>query len=261
MSATDRSPSEVRTERFASFDGVELALHRVGEGRPLVLLHGLFSSAEMNWIRFGHAERIAANGYEVLMLDFRVHGESEAPREPEAYPENVLVRDVAALVEHLGLDDYDLGGFSLGARTVLHAAAQGVLSPARLIVGGMGVAGLGEWSKRAAKFKRVIDEFENIPRDDPDYFSMQFLKSQGVDRGAARLLLDTMPDMELVDLAKVTMPTLVVSGDEDHDNGSAEELADLLPDGTYVEVPGTHMGSVTKPDLGQAVADWLAAAA
>ena len=121
----------------------------------------------------------------------------------------------------------------------------------------MGTAGLGEWAKRSAHFKRVIDEFETIPRGDPAYFSMQFLKSQGVDRVAARLLLDTMPDLDLALLTKVTMPTLVVCGDEDRDNGSAEDLARMLPNADFVEVPGTHMGSVTKPDLGLAMADWL----
>lgn len=245
------------TERFSSFDGVELALHRVGSGTPFVLLHGLFSNADMNWIRWGHAETIAAAGYEVLMLDFRVHGESEAPHDPAKYPENVLVRDVAALVDHLGLEDYVLGGFSLGARTSLHAVAQGVLHPQRLVIGGMGTAGLGEWSRRAAHFLRVIDEFDTITRDDPAYFSRQFLKSQGTDRVAARLLLQTLPDLDLAMLAKVTMPTLVVCGDEDRDNGSAVELAALLPNATYTEVPGTHMSSVTKPDLGQAIAEWL----
>lgn len=249
------------TEMFASFDGTRLAIHRTGEGRPLVLLHGLFSSADMNWIKWGHDRAIAALGYEVIMLDFRVHGMSDAPREAEKYPQNVLVHDVAALVDHLGLDDYDLGGFSLGARTSLHAVAHGVIHPARLIVGGMGTAGLGEWARRSAHFRRVIDEFENIPRGDPAYFSMQFLKSQGVDRVAARLLLDTMPDLDLALLANVTMPTLVVCGDEDRDNGSAEELAALLPNAKFVEVPGTHMGSVTKPDLGRAMAEWLGQAA
>ena len=89
----------MNTEHFDSCDGTQLALHRVGEGKPLILLHGLFSSADMNWIKWGHAERIAQAGYEVLMLDFRVHGQSEAPHEPEAYPQGVLVQDVAALVE------------------------------------------------------------------------------------------------------------------------------------------------------------------
>ncbi|WP_379550792.1 alpha/beta fold hydrolase [Qipengyuania sp. DGS5-3] len=247
----------VKTEHFESFDGTQLAIHRMGAGRPLILLHGLFSSAQMNWTKWGHDVTIAETGREVIMLDFRVHGESEAPQDPAKYPQNVLVRDVAALVDHIGLADYDLGGFSLGARTSLHAVAQGILEPARLIVGGMGTAGLGEWQKRANFFKRVIDEFDSIGRDDPAYFSMQFLKSQGVDRVAARLLLDAMPDMDLAELANVTMPTLVVCGDEDRDNGSAEELTAMLPSATFTEVPGAHMSSVTKPDLGRAMADWL----
>lgn len=249
--------NELTTERFRSFDGTELALHRTGEGDPVVLLHGLFSNADMNWIKWGHADRIAAEGFEVFMLDFRVHGQSDSPTDPAAYPENVLVRDVAALIEHLGLEDYALGGFSLGARTSLHAVANGILEPKRLIVGGMGTAGLGEWQKRSAHFKRVIDEFDTMSRDDPAWYSRQFLKSQGVDRIAARMLLDTMPDMALEKLADVTMPTLVVCGDEDRDNGSAQELTALLPNAIYVETPGNHLMSATKPEMGEAIANWL----
>lgn len=249
--------SKITTQRYTGHGGAGLVLHRMGKGRPLVLLHGLFSSARMNWMKFGHADRLAEIGYEVIMPDFRVHGESDAPVRADAYPENVLVRDVAALVDHLALDHYDLGGFSLGARTALHSVAQGMLAPARLVVGGMGVDGLAHWSARADFFKRVIDEFDAIGRDDPAYYSVQFLKSQGVNRVAARLLLDTMTDLPIESLANVTMPTLVVCGKEDKDNGSAEELASILPDATYAEVPGTHMGSVTKPDLGRAIAEWL----
>ncbi|MEO9462792.1 MAG: alpha/beta fold hydrolase [Marinomonas sp.] len=249
--------SEVQAERFTSFDGTKLAIYRTGEGPPVVLLHGLFSSAHMNWIKWGHDNAIAARGFEVIMMDFRVHGESEAPRDPSKYPSNVLVRDAAALVEHLGVEDYALGGFSLGARTSLHAVAHGILSPSRLIVGGMGTAGLGEWNKRSAFFKRVIDEFDTIERDDPAYYSRQFLKSQGVDRVAARLLLDTMPDMDLSVLANVTMPALVVCGDEDRDNGSAEELAGHLANADFKETPGNHLMSATKPEMGLTMADWL----
>ncbi len=54
------------------------------------------------------------------------------------------------------------------------------------------------------------------------------------------------------------MPALVVSGADDRDNGSARALADALPDGLYVEIPGNHMSAVTKPDLGRAIADFLA---
>lgn len=248
-------------EHFASFDGTRLAVHTLGEGRPVVLLHGLFSSAQMNWIRFGHAERLAAAGFRAIMLDFRVHGESEAPGDPAAYPTGVLVRDAAALAGHFALEPggFDLVGFSLGARTAVHAVAHGILEPRRLAACGMGVEGLAGWARRAGFFKRVIDEFETIRPGDPEYVTRTFLKSQGIDRAAARLLLDAMDDFDLAMLANITMPTAVLCGDADRDNGSAEDLAALLADARYIEVPGTHMSSVTKPELGIAIADFLAA--
>jgi pimeloyl-ACP methyl ester carboxylesterase len=60
-------------------------------------------------------------------------------------------------------------------------------------------------------------------------------------------------------LQAFTMPTLVVCGSEDEDNGSAEELAAALPDARFEEVPGTHMSSVTKSEFGEAIARFLAA--
>ncbi|MFM7377332.1 MAG: alpha/beta fold hydrolase, partial [Erythrobacter sp.] len=152
----------MQLDHFASFDGTELAVHTLGEGRPVVLLHGLFSSSQMNWIKWGHATRLAEAGMRAIMLDFRVHGESEAPRDAAAYPTGVLVRDVAALADHFALEPggFDLVGFSLGARTAVHAVAHGVLEPRRLAVCGMGVEGLAGWARRADFFKRVIDEFD-----------------------------------------------------------------------------------------------------
>jgi pimeloyl-ACP methyl ester carboxylesterase len=72
-------------------------------------------------------------------------------------------------------------------------------------------------------------------------------------------LLDTWEHVTEADLAGVTMPTLVVAGAEDLDNGSAPTLAERLPDAHYVEVPGGHMSSVTKPELGAAIAAFLGA--
>lgn len=249
------------TDHFASFDGARLAFHTEGEGRPVIVLHGLFSSADMNWIKWGHGARLAAAGFRAVMLDFRAHGESEAPHDPSAYPSGVLVRDVAALTEHLGLEPggFDLVGFSLGARTAIHAVGHGILEPRRLCICGMGVAGLSQWQRRAAHFKRVIDEFDTIKPGDPAYTARTFLKSQGVDRVAARLLLDAMDDFDLARLAAITMPTAVICGDEDQDNGSAPDLAAMLPDARYIEVPGGHLNSVTKPELGEAITAFLSA--
>lgn len=246
------------SETFPGFDGAPLALHRAGRGDPVILLHGLFSDARMNWLKWGHAEAIAARGYEVIMPDLRAHGGSAAPHEAAAYPPDVLVRDLAALIAHLGLEEYDLGGFSLGARTVIHAVAKAAAAPRRLIVGGMGMAGLTDWHHRAAHFARVLEDFEAIPRSDPAWYAVQFVKSQKIDRVAARLLIGSFTDLPPALLDTITMPVLVVCGDEDDDNGSASDLAERLPDATYAAVPGTHMGSVTRPELGRTMADWLA---
>ncbi len=247
------------TSYFESFDAARLAIHREGAGHPVVLLHGLFSSAFMNWIKWGHGARLADAGFEAIMLDFRAHGESDAPRDPAAYPPGVLVRDASALVDYLGLEDerYDLVGFSLGARTALHAAAHGVLRPRRLVVCGMGLAGLGEWERRAAHFKRVIDEFDTIKPDSPLYTARTFLKSQGVDRVAARLLLDGMGDFDIAALSNIAAPSAVICGVDDNDNGSGRELSRVLPDAVFKEVPGTHLNSVTNAALGEAITAFL----
>ena len=249
--------SDVRSERIASFDGVELAVHRMGAGRPVLLLHGLFSSAQMNWIRFGHAQKLADAGFEAIMPDLRAHGDSAAPHDPAAYPRDVLVRDLAALVDGLSLARFDLVGFSLGARTAARAVAQG-LAPRKLVLAGMGLEGLAGWDRRAAFFIDAIDRFATVRQGDPAFLAVSFMKTMKVDRTAARLLLQSVGDTEAGDLAAITVPTLVLCGDQDRDNGSPQALADALPAAEVELVPGTHMSSVTEPELGEAIARFLA---
>jgi pimeloyl-ACP methyl ester carboxylesterase len=250
--------SEPATHLWSASDGVELAYHEVGQGRPVILLHGLFSDAQMNWIKFGHADRIAAEGFRVIMPDLRAHGASEKPHGEQFYPHGILARDLRELIAHLGLEEFDLGGFSLGSRTTVEAVGEG-LRPRRAILGGAGLAGLREWKKRKTFFLEAIAMFDTAQRGDPHWLSIQFMKSQRVDRVASAQLLDSFEDAFMDWLQAFTMPTLVVCGSEDDDNGSAEELANVLPDARFEEVPGTHMSSVTKPELGEAIARFLAA--
>lgn len=245
-------------ETVASFDGTELAIHRIGAGRPVLLLHGLFSSARVNWIRFGHADRLAEAGFEAIMPDLRAHGLSAKPRDPSAYPLDVLVRDVAAVVEALGLADFDLVGFSLGARTAVRAVVAGV-APRRLVIAGMGLEGLAGWDRRVAFFLDAIDRFDRVKAGDPAFMAVQFMKTMKIDRVAARLLLGSVDDTQRDDLAALTMPTLVLCGDKDRDNGSPQQLAAALPNARFEETPGSHMSSVSEPALGEAIVRFLAA--
>ena len=245
-------------ETWKASDGVELAWREVGEGRPLILLHGLFSDSAMNWVKFGHAERIASEGFRVIMPDLRAHGASGKPHEPDQYPRGILARDLRELVAHLGLAEVDLGGFSLGARTIVEAVGEG-MRPGQAILAGMGLQGLKGWERRKTFFLEAIEQFDTAPRGDPHWLAIQFMKTMKVDMDAAALLLQSFCDAEDGWLAAFTMPTLVVCGSEDDDNGSAQELADALPDGTYRAIPGTHMSSVTKPELGEEIARFLTA--
>jgi pimeloyl-ACP methyl ester carboxylesterase len=250
--------NEFTTDRVVSFDGTGLAVHRMGQGRPVLLLHGLFSSAQMNWIKFGHAQRIAEAGFEAIMPDLRAHGDSDAPHEPEAYPHDVLVRDLRAIAEALALEDFDLAGFSLGARTAARAVIEGV-EPRRLVFAGMGLEGLTGWNRRAAFFIDAIARFDEVKRGDPAFMAVSFMKTMKVDRVATRLLLGAIGDIEPEELGAIEVETLVVSGEDDRDNGSPQALVDALPNARFAEVPGTHMSSVTEPALGEAIASFLAA--
>jgi pimeloyl-ACP methyl ester carboxylesterase len=250
--------SEAALHFWTASDGVELAYHELGQGRPVILLHGLFSDANMNWIKFGHAQRIADRGFRVIMPDLRAHGQSAKPHGEQYYPKGILARDLREVIARLELAEFDLGGFSLGARTTVEGVGEG-LRPRRAILGGAGLEGLRNWKRRKTFFLDAIAMFDKVQRGDPHWLSIQFMKSQGVDRVAAAQLLESFEDAFIEWLHAFTMPTLVVCGDQDDDNGSAEELANILPNALFEEVPGTHMSSVTKPEFGEAIADFLAA--
>lgn len=250
--------AQTTSHRFTTTDGQRLVWHEMGEGRPVLLLHGLFSNAFTNWIRYGHAEAIAAQRRRVIMLDHRAHGDSAKPHDSAAYPKDVLTSDALAFVEHLGLSDYDLVGYSLGARTATRMVARGA-RPRKLVLAGMGLEGLLGTSGRADHFREILANLGKHERGSPEWMAEAFLKTTKGDPKALLLLLDSWEHVKAADLDLLTMPTLVIAGAEDFDNGSAPALAQRLPHATYQDVPGGHMSSVTKPELGTAIASFLAA--
>ncbi|WP_343061329.1 alpha/beta fold hydrolase [Novosphingobium flavum] len=239
------------------FDGEKLAVHRMGAGRPVILLHGLFSNAEINWIKYGTAQKVAEAGFDVIMPDLRAHGQSARPQTAAAYPHDVLVQDLKAVLADLAISDYDLCGFSLGARTALRGVTQAGLEPGKLILCGMGLGGLQRWKQRTDFFLDVIERYGTIPRDDPAYFAQNFMKSTKVDLVSSKLLLQSFAGARIDDFSDATMPTLLICGTEDDDNGSPEELAEVLPNARYAPIPGTHMSSVTMRQLAEEIVAFL----
>jgi pimeloyl-ACP methyl ester carboxylesterase len=250
--------SALTARHFAGRDGTRLAYRELGEGRPLVLLHGYFSAANENWVRYGHAATLAARGHRVIMPDLRAHGDSAKPHDAASYPPDVLADDALALVEHLGLTAYDLGGYSLGGRTVMRMLARGA-TPGRAVVAGAGLDGIVDTAGRSAPFRRILDNPGTFARATAEWRAEAFMRTMGGDPIALRRILDTLVDTPPAAVEAVQTPTLVLVGTDDDVRDSARELAGALPRGTFAEIAGNHMSAVTKRQLGEAVADYLGA--
>jgi pimeloyl-ACP methyl ester carboxylesterase len=161
-----------------------------------------------------------------------------------------------ALIAHLGLVDYDLGGYSLGARTTIRMLLRGAM-PQRAVVAGMGLMGVTHTGRRREFFRRVLTEQGSFKRGSPEWLAEIFLKSVNGDPVALLRILDTFVDTSLEELKSIDVPTLVVAGVDDDDNGAAQPLAQALRRARFVEVEGNHMSAVTFAALGTAIADFL----
>lgn len=237
---------------FTASDGARLAWREMGEGCPLLLVHGYISDGPTNWITYGTAAKLAAAGYRCIMPDLRAHGSSGKPHEPSAYPPDILADDQIALLAHLGLTEFDICGYSLGARTSVRMLAQGC-KPGRVVLGGMGYEGIVETGARGAHFRNILRNLGSHTKGSPEWFAEAFLKTTGGDALALDLLLDSFVDTPDAALAEIDVPVAVVCGADDRDNGSAAKLAEVLPRGEYLEIPGNHMSAVTKPEFGDAI--------
>lgn len=246
----------IRISDFVTEDGINIAVQEMGEGRALILIHGFFSNAETNWIKYGHAALLANSGYRVIMPDLRAHGHSDKPHIAQFYPKDVLVDDQFALIEELGLSDYDLAGYSLGGRTVARMLVRGA-TPNRAIISGMGLEGLCETKARAGHFRHTLSNLGQHERGSPAFMAEAFLKTTGGDPKALLGILDTFVDTKADELAAIQIPIGVICGAEDLDNGSAAALAEILPHGELITVPGNHMSAVAKPELGVAMCHYL----
>lgn len=235
-----------------------IAVHVAGEGRDLMLIHGYFSNAFTNWIRYGHAARLIEAGFRLIMPDLRGHGESGKPHDAAAYPPDALTDDNLAVVEQLGLTDYDLGGYSLGARTTVRMLARGA-TPRRVILAGMGLRGLVQSLDNGGYYRNVLTNLGTFERGTSEWMTEAFLKTTKGDPVALLHILKTFVDTPAETIAAITQPTEVICGADDRDNGVAQQLAEALPNGRYVEIPGNHMAAVTKKELGQAMVEFLTA--
>ncbi|MBS0411670.1 MAG: alpha/beta fold hydrolase [Proteobacteria bacterium] len=242
---------------FRAPDGVALAWHELGAGRPVVLLHGFLSSARRNWFAPGLAQALAGAGHRVIAPDCRGHGDSEAPEDPAAWPRDVMAADVEALIAHLGLKDYDLAGYSMGGRTAARMMVRGA-RPRRCVLGGMGDEGIMQAGPRADAFEDAIRHGEHAADPAMGRAIHKAMAAQGLKPAAMLGVLAAFAPTTEAELAAVPTPTLAILGRDDHDNGSAERLAAIMPACRALTVEGDHGAVPATPAFREAMLAFLA---
>ncbi|MFZ4122554.1 MAG: alpha/beta fold hydrolase [Caulobacterales bacterium] len=258
MAQTAPPPPEAWTLTLPGFNNAAIAYRSIGVGRPVLMLHGLLSSASNNWIAPGIAERIAGLGRRVVLPDFRAHGRSSAPTSASDYPQDVLARDTQAVIAELDLQEFDLVGYSMGAQIAVRLLASGA-RPGRVALGGMGYSGIVQGAPRRALFEDAILNGEAAADPRLGRIVQNAVARSHIDPLAVLGVLRSQVDTPSEVLATLSLPTLIVSGDQDQDNGSAEDLAVALPNAQVVRVPGDHLSAVSDPAFAAALVAFLAA--
>jgi pimeloyl-ACP methyl ester carboxylesterase len=250
-------PEAPREHRFTGAGGAALAWHELGDGRPVVLLHGFLSSSRRNWFAPGVAAALAGAGFRVVAPDCRGHGRSAAPTDAAAWFRDVMAADVEALLEQLDLGDYDLVGYSMGGRTAARLMARGA-RPRRCVLGGMGHTGIMQAGPRADAFEDAIRHGPAAADPAMDEAIHGMLERQGLRPAAMLGVLASFEPTSVGDLAAIPTPTLAILGEDDHDNGSVDALAAIMPACTPLRLPGDHGSVVATPAFRDAVVSFLA---
>jgi pimeloyl-ACP methyl ester carboxylesterase len=220
---------------------------------PVLLVHGLASSFEHNWRATGWTDILVDEGRPVIEMDLPGHGDSKA--DPATTPP---AQAVLAAISGCGYGQVDAVGFSAGARALLTAAAAAPHRFRRIAVLGVG----NPVPEHAAGPARLSDALESPAEPDAPMTRVlwRLAGTAGNDRRAvAAYLRAGHPGASLADLAAITLPVLVVLGDQDF-AAPADQLLAALPDARLMTIPGVdHFGTPLSYDAISAVTEFLAA--
>lgn len=252
------------TEFATMSDGIHIAYERVGEGPPVVLVHGFASSKEQNWKSTGWYGSLAEAGFSVLAIDNRGHGESDKPHDSALYHHDRMAEDVATVMDQAGVDAAPYVGYSMGGLIGLRFLTLFPDRVIRLALGGVGEHYLtgprvSDPERRAAIADALLTDDKNSITDPRARMFRDFADQQGKDRLALAACMRAMTGPLPLDVLKsITKPILVVDGDQDTVAGASGPLAAIFPHGSAAIVPGRdHMSAVGARPTRQAVVDFL----
>ena len=247
-------------------NGIELYYQDIGEGRPLLLLHGLTSNSAMFYreIEFFKDDR------RIIALDSRGHGNSSRPG---AYTLQDHIEDAGALLSHLKLDAVDVLGVSMGSYIAQGLAIQQAEKVKKLIL--VATKSYGRQSSMAELFERHADTFDGLNMLEKFAASSSYIyynqslidewlrktaeQSRQLTMQEQITASEALKEFDFRDqLFQITAETLVISGKFDGLNPSEKgrETAVAVPDATFMEFKRSgHAPNVEQPRLFLGIAE------
>ncbi|GGK81404.1 alpha/beta fold hydrolase [Mangrovihabitans endophyticus] len=206
---------------YANVNGIELYYETHGAGRPLVLLHGGLGSGEM----FAPILPTLAADRQVVLPDLQGHGRTADIERP--LDVRVMGDDIAALIDHLGLDRPDVVGYSLGGAVAMQVAFHHPDRVGRLVAASAGIRRdaaypdileqQGQVNAGAAEFMKATPMYELYQRVAP--------RPEDFPRLLDKIGEALAQDFDFTDQVRsLTVPTMIVAGD-----------ADMCPPSHFVE--------------------------
>ena len=218
---TDWKTEAKGTGAYAQVNGINLYYETHGAGRPMILLHGGLGSGEM----FGPILPALAADHQVVAVDLQGHGRTADIDRPLDI--RLMADDIAALIDHLGLEKPDLVGYSLGGGVAFWTAVKHPDKVGKLVMAAAHIRRDAIPPEMLAQQGQVSSAAVEFMKDTPMYELYQRVAPRPEDFGR---LLDKIgesmaKDFDFADEVRgLQVPTLIVAAD-----------ADMAPPSHYVE--------------------------
>jgi pimeloyl-ACP methyl ester carboxylesterase len=219
---------------FSSFDGAKIWYQVKGNGKPVLLIHG-FTANGSSWKTKPVYDSLLANGFKVVIVDLRGNDHSDKPHVPEAYANDAEAKDLMGLLKFLGIKKYQAIGYSRGSIILarLLVLDKDITSA---VIGGMGADFTNPmWPRRIGLYEALM--YDTVKGYD-DF--RKRIATSGLDRLALAYQQKEQPSTSKEELSRIKQKVLILCGDQDEDNGKAQDLQQLIPGSVFVKVPGNH---------------------
>jgi len=248
------------TEFTRGPDGTPIAYESLGEGEPVLLIHGFASSRRINWRATGWYDFLTRAGRRVIAMDCRGHGESGKPRDKRDYDETLMLGDAVAVLDASGVKAADVMGYSMGGYITLRLAHEAPWRVRRLILGGVGGKYFNYWESRSdAMAEALLAPDPSALTDATQRLFRAFAEKSGNDMAAlAACMRRDRRIYSCEELHGFVPSVLVVCGENDDIGGPAEDIARCFAHARAVVIPKRdHMLTVGDPKYKEAVAAFL----